>query len=134
MLHQLRRRALVGTGAIALGLTTCFTAAAGPASATGDDGVRTSGACIHGGHLKLKAKHDDGRIEVEFEVDSNRAGQNWTVRIRDDGALVVARHARTAGRSGSFSVEKKIANRPGPDKIRARATFKNRTCTGTVVV
>ena len=133
MSHQLRSRVLIGTGAIALGLASSL-AAAGSASAKGDDGVRTSGACAHGGHFKLKAKHDDGRLEVEFEVDSNRAGQRWAVRLTDNGAVVVSRHARTAGRSGSFSIEKKIANRPGRDRIRARATFRDHVCTGTVVV
>ena len=56
------------------------------------------------------------------------------MRVTDNGAVVVSRHARTAGRSGSFSVERKIANRPGQDRIRARATFKHRTCAGTVVL
>jgi hypothetical protein len=134
MLHRLTQQALIGTGAISLGLATFVTAAAGPAVAKGDDGVRTSAACTHGGHLELKAKHDGGRIEIELEVDSNRAGQRWAVRVRDNGALVVSRHARTAGRSGSFSVEKKIADKPGRDRIRARATFRNRTCTGVVVL
>ena len=134
MSHQLFVRTLIATGAIALGFTGPSIAAAGPAAAKGDDGVRTGGPCAHGGRLELKAKHDDGRIEVELEVDSNRAGQRWTVRITDNGALVVSRHARTAGPSGSFTIERKTANRPGPDRLRARATFKDRTCRATVVL
>jgi hypothetical protein len=56
------------------------------------------------------------------------------VRVTDDGAVVVSRHARTVGRSGSFTVERMIADRPGRDRIRARATFKGRTCTAAVVL
>ena len=91
-----------------------------------------SGSCTNGGHFKLKAKHDDGRIEMEYQVDSNRAGQVWTVRIADSGKVVFSRHVTTAGPSGSFTIRKVIANRPGLDTIHAHATFKNRTCGGTV--
>jgi hypothetical protein len=107
--------------------------AATPAYARhGGDGVRSSGACTSHARFELKAKHDDGRIELEYEVDSNRVGQVWAVRITDNGAVVVSRHARTAGRSGSFTVHKTIANRRGVDRIHAHATFRSRTCGGSV--
>ena len=88
----------------------------------GDDGriIRT-GSCSSTADWKLKARHDDGRIEVEFEVDSNRSGQTWRVRVFDDGARVVATTATTGGRSGSFSVERRVANRAGSDSLVARA-------------
>lgn len=132
---DLRRRAL-GTAAITLSLLPpLLTAAvAAPASASGGDAVTVRGACAHGGHFKLKAKHDDGRIEMELEVDSNRAGQRWAVRVTDNGAVVLSRHARTGGPSGSFTVRKNIPDRAGRDRIRARATFRNHTCTGVVTV
>lgn len=134
MSDQLRSRVLIGTGAIALGLSGSLLAVAGPATAQGGDGVRTTRACAHGGQVTLKARHDDGRIQIELEVDSDRAGQSWAVRITDNGAVVVSRHAQTAGRSGSFTIERKIANRPGPDTIRARATFEDRICTAAVAL
>ena len=60
----------VGAGALAV---------AAPAHASGGDrGVERQGACSAGAVWKLKAKHDDGLIEAEFEVDSNRVGQLWT--------------------------------------------------------
>jgi hypothetical protein len=37
--------------------------------------VRSSGDCSATSTWKLKTKADDGRLEVEFEVDSNRVGQ-----------------------------------------------------------
>ena len=50
-----------------------------------DDRVEARGTCTGGGTWKLKAKHDDGRIEYEFEVDTNKVGQRWTVKASDNG-------------------------------------------------
>jgi hypothetical protein len=129
-----RTKLLITAAAI---MTAPVVAAATPAFASGGGGgasVTASGACTNGGHFKLKAKHDDGKIELEYQVDSNRAGQVWAVRITDNGVVVVSRHATTAGASGSFTIQKKIANRARSDKIHARATFKNRTCRGSVTL
>jgi hypothetical protein len=130
-----RTRLLMTTAAIAVSLTAPILAATTPAFASGGGGgVSASGACTNGGHFKLKAKHDDGKIEMEYQVDSNRAGQVWAVRITDNGAVVVSRHATTTGTSGSFTIRKVIADRPGPDKIHAHATFQNHICGGTVTL
>jgi hypothetical protein len=133
MQNHLRNRLLMTTAAIAVSLTAPVLAGATPAFASGS-GVSSSGACTNGGHFTLKAKHDNGAIEMEYQVDSNRPGQVWAVRITDNGAVVVSRHATTARPSDSFTIRKVIANRPGPDMIHARATFKNRTCRGTVTL
>src|SRR5215218_7147597 len=58
----------------------------------GARGTRVAGTCTDGSTAKLKAKPDDGRLEVELEVDQNRNGVTWTVRIRRDGNLVVGRN------------------------------------------
>src|SRR5262252_162810 len=68
-------RLLITTAALVAGLTAPLLATATPAFASGGGGVSASGACTNGGHFELKAKHDDGRIEMEYQVDSNRAGQ-----------------------------------------------------------
>ncbi|HEY3955956.1 MAG TPA: hypothetical protein VGM53_21495 [Streptosporangiaceae bacterium] len=136
MRNHPRTRHLMATAAITAGLTAPFLAAAAPAFASGGGGggggVSSHGACTNGGRFELKAKHDDRAIEMEYQVDSNRAGQVWAVRITDNGAVAVSRNATTGGRSGSFTVRKVIPNRPGLDKIHARATFANHTCGGTV--
>ena len=135
MQNRSRTRLLMTTAALTIGLTAPLLVTATPAFASGGGGgVKSSGACTNGGHFELKAKHDDGSIEMEFEVDSNRAGQVWSVRVTDNGAVVVSRHATTAGRSGSFTVRKVIADRPGSDKIHARATFQDHTCRGSVTL
>jgi hypothetical protein len=92
----------------------------------GDDGkreaTRVAGNCSGSSSAKLKAKHDDGRLETEFEVDQNRNSVRWAVRIRRNGKRVVRTRATTTAPSGSFSVERKIADPAGSDRITAKAT------------
>ncbi len=106
-----------------------------PATADDDDDgrIERSGACSAGGRWELKAKFDDGRIEWEFEVDTNRTGQAFAVRVRDNGVQVFRGRQVTQGRSGSFSLERKTANRRGTDVISAVARHgDNQVCRGTV--
>jgi hypothetical protein len=92
------------------------------ASHGGGSGVRASGTCTDRGHWKLKANADDGRLEVEADVDVNKAGQDWRWRILDSGTVVRHGTATTTAPSGSFSVSRKIANRAGTHRIAFRAT------------
>ena len=118
----------------ALGAAGLSLAPAAAASGGGGHGVRTSGSCSAGAHWTLKAKHDDGVIEVEGQVDSNRAGQNWRWSITDNGHRVKLGPARTAGASGSFSIERRIADRAGTDRIvfRAKRPATGQLCQGVV--
>jgi catechol 2,3-dioxygenase-like lactoylglutathione lyase family enzyme len=68
-----------------------------------------------------RSKTDDGRLEVEFEVDQNRSGDKWNVRLRNDGNTFFRGKRTTGGASGSFSVERKTSNGPGEDRISGRA-------------
>lgn len=108
-----------GLVAVALSLSAGVLAAPN-AEAKGLE-VRRSGDCSARTDWKLKAKSDDGRIEVEFEVDSNRNGQRWYVTLRDNGSLFWSGYRTTLAPSGSFEVEKRTANRSGSDVIRAYA-------------
>lgn len=104
-----------------------------PASASGSDReVRTNGGCSGSAHWKLKAKADDGRIEVEGEVDSNKTGQIWQWRFKHNGSVSATGKATTAGRSGSFSVERRMANLAGTDKFVFRAVHGSQVCRGTI--
>ena len=89
----------------------------------GDDRgeVRRAGTCSAGAHWTLKTKQDDGGLETELEVDSNRAGQRWSVVLRDDGVRLVATRRTTRGASGSFSLERHHADRAGADHVTAVA-------------
>ena len=113
-------------------------AVAVPATATakgGNDGVTGSGTCSKSSSAKLKIKPDNGRIETEFEVDQNRSGVRWRVTLRRNGRLVVSTRATTTGPSGSFSVNRRLSNGTGADRISARATSPSgEVCTASATL
>jgi hypothetical protein len=128
--------ARIGAG-VAVAALTLGAVSASPASAKDGDGrVERRGACSSGAVWKLKGKHDDGRLEVELEVDSNRNGQAWNVVLTDNGTAVYRGTHRTVAPSGSFEVERRIADRAGSDVIRATATNSatGQRCAGSVTV
>ena len=119
--------------ALAAALTLSTLGATGVAQASDDYRVIRTGSCSGNADWKLKAKQDDGRIEVEFEVDSNVNGQTWAVRLRRDGNLFFSGSRTTQPPSGSFSVERRISNSAGDDVIVGRATHGDQVCRGRVV-
>ncbi len=129
-------RKLVSTVVAGLVLgTASATLPAVPATAGGGDRVvRHSGDCTGRADWKLKVKSDDGRLEVEAEVDSNRSGQTWRWRLRHNGGLTAHGVRVTAGRSGSFTVERRVVNLSGTDRIVFRAVRANtgEVCRGVV--
>jgi hypothetical protein len=131
--NTVRRSGAVLALTTALAIPTVVLAAA-PAHAKGGGGVQAQGSCGAGVIWKLKAKHDNGRIEVEYEVDSNRVGQTWTVGLTDNNVRVFSGQRRTVAPSGSFTVHVITTDRSGVDVIRSRATFAGRVCSGAVSV
>jgi hypothetical protein len=113
----MRARAIVATGVMGVLL---IVGAASPVLAKDGDVIRR-GACSGRSEWKLKLSEEDGRIEVEYEVDQNLVGDTWRVRIRHDGDLVFAGRRTTRGPSGSFEVRILQRNRAGDDVFRGRA-------------
>jgi hypothetical protein len=93
---------------------------AGIASA-GNNDVIQEGRCSASSDWKLKLSPENGRIEVEFEVDQNVSGDRWRVKIRHDGDRVFRGTRTTGGASGSFDVRIVEDDRAGADTFRARA-------------
>jgi hypothetical protein len=89
-----------------------------PVASAKNDDVRSAGSCTGNSSSKIKAKPRDGKLEVEFEVDQNRNGVKWKVRLKDNGKRVFRGTARTRGPSGSFSIERKIADLRGTDALK----------------
>jgi len=120
--------------AFAVAALTLPVAYAAPAAAShgGGGDVRTSGGCSGSAHWKLKAKPDDGRIEVEGEVDSNRSGQVWHWTFKHNGSVSARGASRTGGRSGSFDVQRRMANLAGKDHFVFRAQHHGQVCRGTI--
>ena len=126
--------------AIAVGLAlACLTvglvgAGARAASAGNDDDDRVivTGRCSSGADWKLKVKTDDGRLEVEGEIDSDVAGQRWRWTLRHNGSVSDRGVATTTARSGSFEVERKVVNLAGTDTLAFRAARDGQVCRGVV--
>jgi hypothetical protein len=110
----LKRLAPLGVAALAL--------VAVPTTAAKDGDVLVQGRCSGATTSKLKLSEEDGRIEVEFEVDQNRNGVRWSVMLRRPTTVLVRTSRVTRGPSGSFELRRVVGNRAGPDRIIARAT------------
>jgi hypothetical protein len=114
-------------------LTAAVAVPALPAAADEDDVVR-EGSCRGRTDWKVKASPEDGRIEVEGEVDSNRTGQRWRWRLLHNGSLSDRGTKATRGRSGSFEVRRVVVDLRGTDKLvfRARNRGSGEICRGVV--
>ncbi|HET6998972.1 MAG TPA: hypothetical protein VFI03_10305 [Solirubrobacterales bacterium] len=99
---------------------TLVTIACAPALAKDGDIERT-GTCSGASSAKLKLSPENGRIEVEFEVDQNRVGVRWNATIKRNGARAASAHPTTRAPSGSFELRRIISDSPGTDKVVARA-------------
>ena len=124
-------RHAVRTATVALGAGLALLAPLTPAIA-GDDRVERSGSCSDGSRWDLKVKTDDGRLEVEGEVDSNQSGQHWRWKFRHNGSVSARGTSTTSGASGSFSVERRMVNLQGTDKVVFVARHDGEKCRGVV--
>ena len=117
---------------IALTSAVLLTTAAPALAKDGD--VRRSGPCQGVATWKMKASPEDGRIEIEAEVDSNRRGQTWRWSLTHNGRAASRGTRTTAGRSGSFEVRRVTANFAGTDTFRfyARRPGTQQICRGVV--
>ena len=107
------------TLAVTLAISGAALAVAPLASAKGGNPVRVRGVCTQSSTAKLKLSNENGRIEVDFEVDQNRNGIPWKVTLRRNGSIVATTKATTRAPSGSFTVRRVIS---GAGKIVATAT------------
>jgi hypothetical protein len=119
--------------ALLVALTVAPAVVAAPAFANDDDVIRRGG-CSGSTDWKVKASPEDGRIEVEGEIDSNQNGQTWRWRLRHNGSLSAKGTATTQGPSGSFEVRRVIVDAAGTDHIvfRARNPQSGEVCRGVV--
>jgi hypothetical protein len=94
-----------------------------------DGDVRVAGKCSGPSTAKLKLSEENGRIEVEFEVDQNRNGVRWNVVLKRNGRAVSQLARVTRAPSGSFTARKLVANSAGADVVSATARRTGETCT-----
>jgi hypothetical protein len=122
-----RIAAVALAGALALSV-----AGAVPALARDGD-VIERGSCSGSADWKLKLSPEDGKIEVEYEVDSNVNGQSWKVRIFKNGDRIFRGTRTTKAPSGSFDVRVVTSDPAGSDTFRGKAVnvATGEVCHGT---
>jgi hypothetical protein len=122
-----RMSRLVLVGAVVLALLAPAVAAS---AKTGD--VIRRGSCTGASDWKLKLSPENGKIEVEFEVDSNKVGQTWRVRLFHNEVRFFSGLRTTQAPSGSFEVRRVVNNAAGDDHItgRARNLKNDELCVG----
>jgi hypothetical protein len=128
-----RTTRIAAAGLLTLGLLV----PAGSAFAKGGgQEVIKRGSCSAASDWKLKAKPDDGMLEVEFEVDSNRVGQTWHVTLLKNGNAFFTGNKVTKAPSGSFEVNRRTPNPAGRDTIKGRAVNQasGETCVGQLSI
>jgi hypothetical protein len=128
MFGKIIRLAVVGAVALSL-------AGATSASAKSGDVVKR-GSCSGSSDWKLKLSPENGKIEVEYQVDSNKVGQVWKVRLFHDGNRIFAGKRTTKAPSGSFTVRVAANDGTGSDSFKSRAARVggDEVCTGTASI
>ena len=121
-------RASIASAVLAAIVFTPTYAFAGGGGETLEEGT-CSGAAVW--KLKL-AKAPSNRVEVEYEVDVNRRGQQWRVALFHNGTRILADTFTTGGLSGSFEARALEPNLAGDDRFRGRAVrlSDGQTCVG----
>ena len=129
----MRRIPVSRAAAFITSVLVATTLVAAPMTASAKDGdIIRRGSCTAASDWKLKLSPENGRIEVEYEVDQNRNGQRWSIRMKRNGGVFWRGTRRTQPPSGSFEVRRLTRNNAGVDKIvvRARNVRTGEVCRG----
>ena len=128
------RRIPVGRAtAFITGVLVATTLVAAPMTVSAKDGdVIRRGECTARSDWKLKLSPENGRIEVEFEVDQNRNGHKWNIRMKRNGNVFWRGARTTKAPSGSFEVRRLTRNGAGTERIvvRVRNPRTGEVCRG----
>lgn len=128
------RRIRVGRAtAFITSVLVATTLVAAPLTTSAKDGdVIRRGECTARSDWKLKLSPENGRIEVEFEVDQNRNGHKWNIKMKRNGNVFWRGARTTKAPSGSFEVRRLTRNGAGTEKVvvRARNPRTGEVCRG----
>lgn len=132
MINTFKAKA-AGIGAIVLIGTAMLAFPAAVSVAAKDGDVIRTGNCTNNSDWKLKLSPENGRIEVEFEVDSNVNGQTWNVKLKKDGNVFFFGQRTTQAPSGSFEVRRVVNNGAGTESFVGKAANPQtgEVCRGT---
>jgi hypothetical protein len=107
------RRPVATLGTLALLGVPALTLTATPAHAV-DKSQRCDGA-----RMELSVEKDDGRFEVEADIDDADPGSRWRLALRQDGNRYF-KDVRRADGDGDVSVDRDRPNTPGRDVFTLR--------------
>lgn len=85
-----------------------------------DGDLIVRGNCAGGIKTKLKASPENGRIELEYELDNAAPNEAWRIIIRKNGRAILRTTKRTNG-VGDLEVRKLTSNGNGNERIEASA-------------
>jgi hypothetical protein len=130
------RRQLLMVGSISVLALAAVAAPAPTLAKGGGSAIIHTGSCSGASDWKLKVKKDDGQVEVEFEVDQNKNGKTWDVRLKQDGTTFWSGVRTTQAPSGSFSVSKRTTDLAGVHVFVGRAVSRatGEVCRGTASI
>lgn len=116
MSHVLSSRIRRTTAALAVAaLAAAPIAVAAPAHADGKDrDFRVAGA-----EVDFSVERDDGRFEVEVDIDDAKPGSKWRVTLKHDGKRYHKKVHR-ADREGDIEIEKNRRNTAGADVFKVK--------------
>jgi hypothetical protein len=134
-MKQISQRARRLGGASAVGLMALALLAAPSATLAKSGAVQAAGSCTGAATTKIKASPENGKLQVEFEVDQARVGQTWHVVLRHNGTAFWSGN-KTANAGGGFTVSKITNNAAGADTFRGRAVnnVTGQVCTAHVSI
>lgn len=110
------RTATATLGAAAL-LVAPLSLMSAPAHADGPEKNREFR--IAGAEIDFSVEKDDGRFEVEVDVDDARPGSRWRVVLKHDGKRFHSRVHRADG-DGDIKIDRKRGDTPGADVFKVR--------------
>lgn len=105
------RRTTAGLGVAALVAVPATTMLAAPAHAV-DKSKRCDGA-----RMELSVEKDDGKFEVEADVDDAAPGSRWRIVLRQDGKRFF-KDVRRADDDGDVEIDRDRRNTRGKDVFR----------------
>jgi hypothetical protein len=98
------------------------------------DKVRT-GHCSGAATWRLEVDREEGRLDVELDILTTRAGKTWRVRMSQNGDRFYSR-VRTTDHDGDIEVDRDRPDRAGTDTFSFRATqlSNGQICKGSVSI
>jgi hypothetical protein len=74
---------------------------------------------LAGAEVDFSVEKDDGRFEVEVDIDEARRGSKWRVVLRNDGKVFHNKVHRADG-DGEVEIDKKRRNTAGKDVFKVK--------------